>query len=184
MSKKAVFISIAIVAILAIGGVALYNYMLPKMIVAAINSDDPPPAILPPKVKKKVQVIKDNINERVDQIAVVLDTSDLEFDDILMLVDKVDADEVIATINMLQQTEIVDNEQVFDIVIDNINFHGFDVERFREPFKKHVRVKRIQRTLRRIQEEDLLNAISVPVARRTAKMLLEEKREQIESRLN
>ncbi len=184
MSKKAIIISASIIAVAVIGAVLLYQYMLPKLIVRAITSENPPSAILPAKVQNKVQIIKDNVNERMDQIAIVLDTSELEFDDVLDLVDKVDADEVIMTIEELQRTEIVDSEQVFDIAVKNINFHGFDVEQFRAAFIKHARVKRILGILRRIKEEDLLNAISVPVARRTAKMLLQDKREEIESNMS
>ncbi|MCG8384351.1 MAG: hypothetical protein MJA30_02320 [Cytophagales bacterium] len=182
--KKVVIILLVAGVVVGTGAYLAYRYYLPKMVAKTIVSEEVAPSILPAKVQESIQEVKAAVDAaEAEDIPAQLTEVGLTFDDIIHMVEVAEADQVFSTIEELQNTELHDLDQVFDIGLKHIKIEGYDLSVFREPFKEKATMKRVHKALRKIEENDLLVSVSVPVARETVKQILIEKRDKVEATL-
>ena len=181
--KRGLIVFLVIVAAL----LALYyvgkNYILPEVIANTVSSDNPPPKFLPDNIEKTVIVLKENVNENVDELPEIMNELNLGFDDILYIVENVEADEVMQSLDELDQRKWTSTNEAYDIVVRNVHIDGYDMEIFRPIFNEKVTKGKLNRVLNAIENKNLRSSVSVPVARNTAKRILLDNREKIESEL-
>jgi vacuolar-type H+-ATPase subunit I/STV1 len=67
--------------------------------------------------------------------------------------------------------------------VKHIKINGYDLEIFRSAFVQHVTVEDINKAIRKIEENDLLASMSIPVAKETVKKVLESSRQEIQQEL-
>ena len=183
--KKIVIILLVIALVTGIGAFLAYRYYVPKMVAQAIVSEEAVvPSILPVRVQESIEEVKAAVDSvAVEDIPEQLEELGLTFDDIIHMVEVAEADQVFRTIEELQNTELHDLDQVFDIGLKHMKIEGYDLSIFREAFKEKASMKRVHKALRKIEENDLLVSVSVPVARETVKQILIEKRDKVENTL-
>lgn len=150
------------------------------MVATSIISDEPPADLLPEKVRETIIKTRVEVDKQMEDVPEKLEKLGLTFDDLIHMVEVADADQVKAAITELLSTEIKSEDQVFDIGIKHVKIEGYNLEIFREVFKEKASLKRINKALYRISENDLMTSISVPVARETAKQILIDKRDKVE----
>jgi hypothetical protein len=182
--KKGLIITSIIAVCIVFSFYLLRNHFLPSIIAESIRSENSPPTFLPDEVKKTITVLKETVNERVDELPEIMKSLDLEFDDLLYIIDNVDADEVMNTLEELNQTQLQTTNQTFDIALRNIHIEGYDLEIFRKLFNEKLTLKRINKTLNTIERNQIQTSISIPVARNTAKQILIDNKERIEAKLD
>jgi hypothetical protein len=182
--KRGLIAFILIVIVVLAGYYLGRSYILPAMIAKSISSEGPAPKYLPDKIEKTVTVLKKNVNEQVDELPKIMKELDLSFEDLIYIVEHVDADEVLNSVDELNSGKWSNTDEAYDIVVKNIHVEGYDLEKFRPLFNKKARPKKIKRILNAIEENNIRTSLSIPVARNTAKRILLDNREKIETKLD
>ncbi len=166
---------------------ATTRIFIPRMITNSLENKDSLPAfpiiILPQQVQEKLTPAIMEVNKKIDKIPYYMDSLDLEFEDLLEIVDEVQPSEVFELIDELNSTELTSLDQVFDIGAKHVHIRNLDPEQFRQPFLNYMTMRRVRKALKIINENKLTTTLSVPMARETAKQILLDKRERIENKL-
>lgn len=185
--QKFVKIIIALsILLLAVAGIGYYyiNFVLPEEIAKSLtHAEEPGNNLIPKKIIEKTREGKKILSEKMVIVDSELDSLNLTYDDLAIIINEVDPAEVIKTLDILNSTELHSVDQVFEIGKENITVDHIDVEIFRESFKKHFDLVLIEKILYKIEENDLINSISVPVAKKTAKQILKEREKKIRKEL-
>ena len=198
MKKKSLLRTIIVLVILAVGGWVMYEFYLPKIIANVVVKTEKVQrldSILESKLDKHIQEKEKEIETKLatltpqerKTVKVVRtlseDTLAVDFDLLIQAIENVNAQQVLQTLDELNEVEINSNSQVFDIAKKNIRVNEFDVELLRPVFMAHIKVRHIKRCLNYINGNDLTSNMSVKVAREIAKKMFIEKKEKIEKRL-
>ena len=165
------------------GFIGVKNYLLPKVIAESVSGDKPLPAFIPKKVEKTVEVVKQNVDQNMDQLPIIMNELNLDFNDLLYIIDNVNPDQVIKAQKEMGDTEISSTNQAFDIVKRNISIEGYDLEIFRPLFNEKMTVPRINKLVQIAEKNQLQTNMSIPMARNTAKQILLKHKDRIESEL-
>ena len=174
---------LVVIALLGLIAYAGYRYYLPSMIAKTLTSEEPS-RLVPEKMQEKVKDLRVNIDQQVDELAVLLKETRLSVDDLQNIIDRVNPEQVFGAIGELKNTTLTSNDQVFDICMKHIRVEGYDLEVFRAPFVRNSDVGNIQKAVAKFNREDFLTSMSVPVLKETAKMILEAHKEEIMQELN
>jgi len=181
--KKTTSILLVAALTLVVACFVFYRFYLHSMIAETIQSDPDNSIFIPDTIKPTIVKARQKLDQEINDIPYILDTLNLDFDDILFIVDNVNSDQVIAAINELDRSEIKSEDQVFNILKKNIAIEGYDLEIFRSTFKKKTTLNKIKRGLQIIKDRQLTTSVSIPVARRTVKQILLGNRPKIEATL-
>jgi len=181
--KKILIIIAALAVFLVVGFYTARNYLLPQIIAKSVNSDKPAPSYLPKKIENTVNSVKKGIDENFDQLPIILNKLNLDFDDLIRIIDNVDAKEIMKAQNELYNSDIQSTNQAYDIVVKNVHLQGYDLEIFRPIFNEKMTVRKINKFIKIAEDHQLQTSISIPMARNTAKQILMNNREKIESEL-
>lgn len=184
MSPKVKKISILLAGFLVVACLAcfiFYRFFLHSFIANAIQTDPENSAFIPDRIKPKVVKARAKLNEEINGIPLILDSLDLDFDDLLFIVETINSDEVLNALDELSKTDLKTTDQAFNILKKNIHVAGYNLEIFRGTFRKKVTLDKIKRGLKTIADNQLTTSMSVPVARRTVIQILLDNRVKIES---
>jgi hypothetical protein len=172
-----------LIVLLGVVAYAGYRFFLPSMIATTLTSDEPS-RLVPEKMQEQVRELKVKINREVKELPVLLQETRLSVDDLATIIDRVDPDQVFRAIEELKTTRLTSTDQVFDILMKHIRIDGYDLEVFRAPFVRNTSVNNIREAVAKIDQNDMLTNISVPVLKQTAKQVLESSKEEILAEMN
>ncbi len=158
-----------------------YKERLPQAVADAIVKDEYP-AIVPEKVVKKIKVASKEVNTRLETVITTTETQGITIDQLIQAVDEVKEDEVRKTLDILYNTDLRSADQLFDIGIENIHIQAFDPAVLRESFVNNVKMKKVEKALKYIKDNELADALSPDVARETIKRMILTKQEEIIAR--
>lgn len=182
-AKKIVLFVGFTILVLGIGTLIFYRFFLHTVIAETIQSDPEKSMLIPDQAKPIVIKARRKLDQEINDIPNILDSLNLDFDDLLLIVETIDSDQVIRSINELSNTKLKSEDQVFDIVKKHVTVEGYDLEMFRSAFKKKATMEKINRALKIIKDRQLTTTVSVPVARRTVTQILIDNRQRIEAHL-
>ncbi len=182
--KKVLTVLLVLLVLATLGSLIFYRFYMPKMVATTITSDEPPPSILPEKVKKTIIKARVELDKQMTDVPVKLEQLGLTFDDVIDIVEVVDTDQIEAAIEELQSTELKSVDQAFDIGLKHVNVDGYDLSIFREVFKEKATLDKIRKGLLKTRDNDLMTAIRITVARETVRQILIERRDKVEAHLS
>ena len=181
MKKLLKFALIILVLLLAAYGG--YRFYLPSLIADALMSDQPS-ALVPPGMREKVSNLKTKVDREIRKVPVFLKEHKIGYEDLLNIIDRASPDDLRDAYHEIVTTRITSTNQVFDIGMKHIEIMGYDLEIFRSPFIQYVTVGDINKAIKKIEENELLTSMSIPVAKETVKKILESSRQEIQQELN
>ena len=170
---------VVLIFALAISVLGAY-FFLPTYVAKAVVADKGMASkIIPVDVKQ-------SINQAVDKIPAVIEEEDLgiTIEDIIEVMEKMTVKEITTTIDILDNTNLKDEQQVIDILRQNINWYQLDTERTRKVVRENLKMSDVSKTLKMIRENGKPYALTIPVAKETIKSVLIEKRKKVEQKLN
>ena len=171
------------VAVLGIAAYAGYRYFLPSMIATTLTSDEPS-ALVPEKMQQQVSELRAKIDREVEEVPALLKETRLGVDDLEIIIDRADPEQFFNAIDELKTTTLTSTDQIFDICMKHIRIDGYDLEVFRDPFVRNTSVENIREAVAKIDRDDMLTTMSVPVLKETAKQVLASSREEILAEMN
>jgi len=172
-----------VVALLGLIVYAGYRYYLPSMIAKTLTSEEPS-ALVPDAMQEKVGKLKVKIDREVDELPALLKETSLSVDDLEIIIDRANPDQFFSAIEELKNTTLTSTDQVFDICMKHISIDGYDLEVFRAPFVRNSSVGNIQDAIAKINRDDFLTSVSIPVLKETAKQVLASSKEEIMREMN
>lgn len=206
---KVIGLSVLLFIMALAGGFWYYmNYFLPHQIATSIVNDEDESVLvqedegivkqedkmifikedknifIPQKIKEQIKTGKKIVSANIEKVDTELERLNVSYEDIEVVINEVNPDDVIKTIDILSKTELISTDQVFDIVKSNIRVNHLDVEIFRESFRQNVNLGMINKALKKLRENNLLASVSIPVAKETAKQILKVRKDKIARELN
>jgi hypothetical protein len=173
---------ILILAVIGVIAYAAYRYYLPSRIAESLKSGQTS-ALVPDEIQEKVNALKTKIANDMGVLPHLMVEASIDFDDLRTMLNRLDPDEVSSTLREMSYVSINSTDQVFDIVIKNVNIEGYELEAFRSMFVRNSSVEEIRKAMEKVREHDFLITMSMPVAKEVAKDLLESSRLEIEKQL-
>jgi hypothetical protein len=180
MRKLVIVISLLI--IIGIGSYITYKVFYPK-IVAQVVVDKKYINLLPKKYNKKINVISDSINSKLDKVIANSSAKGINLNQLEEAVLEIKREDVELIYMKLRATKILSVEQVFDTISSNLKLKSLDVESLREPFLFHVEKRHVKKGMKYIETHDLFNTIDEESARQIALQILKQKEKKIKRKL-
>jgi len=174
-----------ILALAVIGFVAYaaYRYYLPYTIAESLTSGQKS-SLVPDEIQEKVEAFKSRVTRDVGDLPVLMVEANIDYDDLKIMLDRLDPDDVSNTLREMSSVSITSVEQAFDIIRENVHIEGYELEVFRDMFVRNSNVVEIRKAMETVREYKLLVAMGMPVAKEVAKDLLESARQEIEMQLD
>lgn len=174
------------ILILIIGLLALsywtYKYYAPKALAKALTSEETL-SIVPRNIKVEVEAIKEEVDENISKLPVLMKKSALEYEDLTEIIDEVQTDQLLDAFEELKSKDWKTTNEVFDIGKKHIDLENHDLEKFRQLFNGYATPKQIEEWIEIAEENQLLTNLTIPLMKETAKSILESRKEEIEEKL-
>jgi hypothetical protein len=180
--RKLLILALFIV-LLGVVAYAGYRFFLPSMIATTLTSNEPS-GLIPAEMQEQVRKLKVKIDREIKELPVLLQETRLSFDDLLTIIDRADPDQFFRAIEELKTTRLTSTDQIFDILMKHIRINGYDLEVFRAPFVRNTSVNNIREAIAKIDLNDTITTMSVPVLKQTAKQVLESSKEEVLAEMN
>lgn len=174
---KKVFILIAILAILGVGGYVLYRAVIPGLIAEATASESLSDYI-PKRLKARMEAIKNPINKGTEAMIKRMHASGIPLEMILKAIDKVTEEQAYAFLDEVTKTQPVTTDEVFDIAKKHF-YTDFDPEVFREPFNEHFEIRQIRNAVTYANQNRKFNDVELSTAKAIVKKILIEKENEM-----
>jgi hypothetical protein len=181
MKKLLVFI--LAVALLGFTSYAGYRFYLPSMIAATLTSEQPS-RLIPADMQGKVKRLKLKIDREIADLPVLLKETRLTVDDLLIMIDRANPDQFAQAIEEMKNTRLTSTDQIFDICMKHIKINGYDLEVFRGPFVQNSSVGNIREAIAKIEQNEFITSVGIPVLKQTAKQILISSKEEILEKMN
>lgn len=156
----------------------LLKRYVPVFIASSLTSDSES-SVIPEKIAKKVDVVKTKVDDNVRKLPELMKNANLSYDDIMIMIDKSDPDEFITAYESLKNSDWLNENEAYDIAMDHISIEGYDLEMFRSTFVENVSTNKIKQMINIIEDNELISSISIPLAKATAKQILQSKKQFI-----
>jgi len=176
--KKLVKIVLVIV-LLGLAANLGYRHYLPSMIATTLTSDEPPSRLIPAAMQDQVIKLRSKINREIEELPALLKETRLGIEDLEIMIDRANPDDFFRAIQEIKNTTITSTDQVFDILMKHIKIEGYDLEVFRAPFVRNTSVDNIQESIVRIEQNEFVTSMSVPVLKQTVKQILASNKQKI-----
>lgn len=180
---KKILIFILTVVLLCFSGYAGYRFYLPSMIATTLTSEKPS-RFIPDDMQEKVKNLRLKIDREIDDLPVLLKETRLTVDDLLVMIDRANPDQFARAIEEIKNTSITSTNQIFDICMKHIKIDGYDLEVFRGPFVQNTSIRNIQEAIGKIEQNELITSMGIPVLKQTAKKILISSKEEILEKMN
>lgn len=171
--KRFALAFLCLLLVLSLGGFVVYKFYLPTIIAKTVVANDLP-AIVPSTIKTKIEKARKPINEGAGTVISTIHQSGVSIEQIIKAIDEAKEEQAYAMLDELNSTKITNVDQVFDMGKKYFPVE-FDVEIFREAYRKKATLPLIEKAIRyanRYRDEKLMDA---QTAKETAKRILKEK---------
>ena len=182
-NKKKLLIFALIIAVLGLVLFAGYRFYLPTMIAETLTSDHAP-LFVPDAMQEEVAKLKTSVDREIKKLPVFLKQYNIEYKDLITIIDRARPRDLMSAYREIASTRITSTNQVFNIGKKHIKIKGYDLEVFRRPFNQKLTVEDIEKGLLKIQKNQSLTAMSIPVAKETLKKVLESSEPEVQRELN
>ena len=159
-----------------------YKYYAPKAIAKALISDETS-GLVPQKLHKKVEALKEEVDENVNKLPRLLRESAIEYEDLAVIIDNVEADQLLEAFEEVKSQNWETTDEVFDIGVKHIELEVYELEKFRSLFNAYATKEKIEELVAIAEENQLLTNLSIPLLKETAKSILESRKEEILQKL-
>lgn len=180
---KKLLIFILAIALLGFAGFAGYRVYLPNMIATTLTSEEPS-RLIPDGMLEKVKDLRVKIDREVDDLPVLLIETRLTVDDLLIMIDRANPDQFEKAIEEIRNTSVTSTDQIYDICMKHIKIDGYDLEVFRGPFVQNTSVRNIQEAIGKLEQNEFITSMGIPVLKQTAKQILISSKEEIMDKMN
>jgi len=177
---KRIFVSMAILTLLAVGGYALYQAVMPGLIAEATTSESLSNYI-PKRLKARMEAIKNPLNRGTEAMIEQMHASEIPLEKVLETVDNITEDQAYAFLDEVTSAQPGTTDEVFDIAKKHFNT-GFDPEVFREPFNKHFEIRQIRNAVTYANQNRKFNDVELITAKAILKNILIEKDQEMGER--
>ncbi len=177
MRRKIIWF-LAVVILVGVGYFGYVRFVLPRYIARIIVNDELAPGFLPNRYGKIFVKSKKQINVGADSVLRIMHREKISLAQLLHAIDEVNEDEAYQFLDELNSTAITSSNQVFDIGKKYFK-PDFDVELFREVFRKRFSVSQLKRGLLLANEHREEGDMSPEILRTIAKQILIEKERKI-----
>lgn len=158
---------------LVVSGAIVYKFFLPGIIAEAVATEQLP-AFIPQRIRTKIGKVNKPLNENAREIIATIHKSGITFDQIVKAIDDAKEEQAYALLDELNRTNITNIDQLFDMGKRHFPV-DFDVEVFREAYRKKATIPLIEKAIRyanKYKDEKLMDA---QTAKETAKKILRTK---------
>lgn len=175
---KNIFLFLALIlAIVAVGGYALYRSIMPDMIAEAVLADSAP-AYIPKRLQPRVEAIRTPINKGTEAIVLKMHSSGVPLEKVLKSIDNVTEEQVYRFLDAVNDQAPETTDEVFTIATKHFNTE-FDAEVFREPFNQHFKMSQIRNALAYVNMNRKSNDVDIETAKAILKKIMIEKEKEI-----
>ena len=171
--KKIIIAAAIVIAVLGTGGYLLYRSYMTDIIARAVVSDSLPPYI-PKRLQTRIEIIRKPLNKGTEAMLQKMHASRIPLDRVLEAVDKTTEDDANAFLDELNNTQLLNSDQVFDIAKKHFPA-DFDVEVFRGPFKEHFQMNQIRGAIALANKNRKEKNIDIKWAREILKKIIADK---------
>lgn len=179
--KKALIIVLILLVLGAVGAFIFYKVAVPKMAAKAIVKGEYS-AVIPQKVQKKIEDVRDTINHRFDEVIAITQKENITIEQLMKGIDEVEKKEVLATYKEVISKQVTDPEKIFNIAYKHIKIEAFDPMVLKETFLSHAKPQHIKRGLQFAEKNKIMESLDMQMARSVAKQILREKQKEIEEK--
>lgn len=163
-----------ILLLLTVVGVSIfYKFYLPGLIADALVQEKEP-AYIPTFVQTKIKKYKAPVNKGAEDVIREIHKSNVSLDQILVAIDKTEAEQVYSMLDELNDTEIKNTNQVFDLASRHFPV-DFDIEVLRKPFNKNVTMAMIKKGITQANEKREEEGVDPEMAKSVIKQILRQK---------
>jgi hypothetical protein len=174
---------VLVIMLLGLAAYAGYRFYLPSMIATALTSEQSS-RLIPAKMQEKVKKLRLKINQEVKDLPVLLKETRLTVDDLQIMIDRANPDQFLRAIQEMKSTTLTSTDQIFDICMKHIKIGGYDLEVFRGPFVRSTSVENIQEAIGKIEKNEFITSMSIPVLKQTVKQILASSEQEIMDQIN
>ena len=164
-------------------GWLVMNYLLPSMIVRAVESDRLV-EMLPEEVGQNLLEVRHIIDEHVDEIPQTLDELDYSFEDMITFIDDIEEKNMKEIYEEVNMQDSLTADAAFDIVKSHIVLEGVDIENYRHQFKNQFDQEQFMSALKVANGPALPFSSNVEIVKQVAKRILIQRKEVIEFKLD
>ena len=175
--KRFLIAALLVIGLLAAGGYILYRKVMPHLVAKAVTSHSLP-GYIPKRLKNRVEAIRKPINKGTEAIIEKMHDADITLEDVLLAVDNISEEEAYAFLDEFNETDHTSPDDVFDVAKKHFKT-SFDLEVFREPFRKHFKLKQIRSVIDYASLNRRSNDVDFATAKVILKMIIIEKEKEV-----
>jgi hypothetical protein len=153
-----------------------YKFYLAGIVADTLSSEQLP-TYIPQPIKTKIEKVKKPLNETAKDVIKTMHSSGITLDQILKAIDDAKEEQAYAMLDELNKTKITNVDQIFDMGKKYFPV-DFDVEVFREFYRKKATLPLIEKALLYANKYRNENLIDAETAKETVKKILVAKEEQ------
>lgn len=174
---------ILVLVVVAIAAYMSYRYYLPSTIAESLTSGNKS-SLIPDELQKSLEALKSKTSTDVGDLPVLMVEANIDYLDLETMLNRLDPKEASNALVEMSSVSITSAEQVFDILVENIEIEGYQLEVFRDMFIRNNDVEEIRNALSKVKGHEYLINMGMPVAIEMAKDMLESSRPEIEKQLD
>lgn len=163
---------LATLLVLSLIAYAAFTLYLPRVIANGIKENTVYTQFLPKKAQAVLNQLRPAVQRSIKQLAKNTKKSGISYQELMTLLDEIEADDIELAITELSTTQLKNKNQAFDIIKKNINITSFDIEKLRQPFLHSASLTEIKKTLKQAQAVDLINEPRIKLVIETGKQVL------------
>ncbi|QCK13313.1 hypothetical protein [Mangrovivirga cuniculi] len=180
--KKFIYLAVFMMCL----GVVVYQYVIPMWLANQLNDTQGADiSLLPEKVQKDVRVAQKEFNVTIDKFEEVKDSMPEEVekvssDELIKFIDKVKVSEMKAAVRALSESEFNTTEEAWDIGMENVSLGEEETKKFKPYYDAVFTTDKIRKIVATLEENNLLNSLSGPVIKQTAKEFIRNNSKKID----
>lgn len=167
------FITILILCIIAF---VFYRNYLPE-IMADVMVKEELPVYIPKFMEKRIEKYRAPVNKSAEDVIIEIHKSKVTLDQILKAIDDSEEAQVYSAIDELTEMKPKNTDEAFDIAKKHFQV-DFDIEVLREPFKKNVNIKMIQKGINQANDYRNEQIVDPELLKRMLKKILLQKEKE------
>ncbi|NMM49724.1 hypothetical protein [Marinigracilibium pacificum] len=167
-------------------GVVVYQYVLPMWLANQLNdTEGADMTLLPEKVQMDVKEAQKEIEatfEKFEDVKSTMpeETQKVSSDEIVDIIDKVKVSEMKAVVDALSQSDYTTLDEAWDISINEVSIDDSELDKFKPYYEAVFTPDKIRKIVATLEEHNLLNQLSGPVIKQTAKEYIKKNSHRID----
>ncbi|MCX2744476.1 hypothetical protein OO013_11405 [Mangrovivirga sp. M17] len=180
--KKFIYLAVFLMCL----GVVVYQYVIPMWLANQLNDTQGADiSLLPEKVQKDVRVAQKEFNVTIEKFEEVKasmpeEVEKVSSEELINFIDKVKVSEMKAAVKALSEADFNSTEEAWNIGMENVTLDEEETNKFKPYYDAVFTTDKIKRIVATLEEHNLLNSLSGPVIKQTAKEFIRNNSEKID----